>query len=209
MNKWSANINLFRSKTRTNLLLQFFVRRRNKFFMRELSRILGVSVGNVRRELINLEKQDIIKSEKIGNLKFYSVNKNNPIYRSLKEIIVKTIGIPDQLRDMVKNQKDIILAFIYGSYANGEIEPESDIDFFVLVKNNRIENTYENLNRQVAILEKKFDREININWIDEAEFLEKIREKNPFIKDITSGNLIFIKGGENDLQSYHGPKAKS
>lgn len=177
--------------------------------MRELSRILEISVGNVRRELINLEKQGIVKSEKIGNLKFYSVNKNNPIYRPLKEIIVKTIGIPDLLRNIVKNQEDIILAFIYGSYAKGDIEPESDIDFFVLVKNNRIENVYENLNHRVALLEEKFAREININWINEAEFLEKIKEKNPFIEDITLGSLIFIKGGENDLQSYIGSKAKS
>ena len=46
------------------------------------------------RELANLEHIGLLTSEKRGNLKYYSANRNSPIYDEIKGIILKTTGEP-------------------------------------------------------------------------------------------------------------------
>jgi DNA-binding transcriptional ArsR family regulator len=51
-----------------------------------------VSVGTLHRELQKLTASGILKSRKIGKIKLFSLNKQNPIYDEIKNIIYKTEG---------------------------------------------------------------------------------------------------------------------
>ncbi len=104
---------LFKSKTRSAILSELALNLDKGFYMRELERLLKISIGNVRRELINLEWQGIVKSEKIGNLKFYSLNKESPICKPIIELVEKTVGVPVLLESCFKRNKNIITAFIF------------------------------------------------------------------------------------------------
>jgi DNA-binding PadR family transcriptional regulator len=45
--------------------------------------------GNIQRELKRLEKVGFLTSEKQGNTKIYSTNKQFPIFKELKSIVIK------------------------------------------------------------------------------------------------------------------------
>ncbi len=200
-------LNFFRSRTRVKLLVQFMLSSKERFYMRELERILKVSIGNIRRELINLEKAGVLKSEKVGNIKFYSLDKDSPIYNSLRDIVVKTVGIPKLLGSCIIPNQNILISFIYGSYAKGNLDNESDIDLFVIAKkNNRV---FEEISDRIDRLSERFGREINVDILLEKEFQEKLKNEDTYIHDLINGKLIFIKGGENELRLFETKKTAS
>lgn len=200
-------ISFFRSKARAKILVEFMVNMKEKFYIRELERLLNIPVGNVRRELLKLEELGIVKSEKIGNAKFYSVDVDSPIYKSLRDIVVKTSGIPVLLSKEIVLNKNIIVSFIYGSYAKGEFDNASDIDLFVLTKKNS--KVFEEISENIDKLEKRFGREINIDMMKREEFIEKTKDNDSYLNDITKGKKIFIKGGMNDIRQIKGSISKS
>ena len=80
-----------KSKTREKILQLFFSNIDKKYYLRELERILGVSVGNIRRELLMLEKAGLFKRERVGVEVYYSLNKDSAIFDDFKNIIYKTL----------------------------------------------------------------------------------------------------------------------
>lgn len=169
--------------------------------MREITRMVGVSVGNVRRELMILESAGILRSNKRGNLKFFSLDRESPLYRPFCELVIKTAGIPALLKELLRVNKNIIASFIYGSFARGDFDNRSDIDLFVLTDRNS--SVFEKISEAIDRFEHKFDREVNVSLVEEKEFFDRLRHKDSYLLDITKGKKIFLKGGENDL----GPKS--
>jgi len=86
-------LKITKSKTRTKILKHFFLNMDEKYYLRQLERILEIPVGNIRRELISLEKTGLFRKEKIGKQVYYFLNRNLPIFQELYSIISKTIGI--------------------------------------------------------------------------------------------------------------------
>lgn len=75
------------SKTKRKLLKLFILHPEKSFYVRELEKLLQEPVAAVRRELGYLEEAGFLKSRKAGNLKYFEVNKDFPIYPELKKII--------------------------------------------------------------------------------------------------------------------------
>lgn len=86
----------------------------------------------VRKELIALEKEGLFSSSRQGNLLYYSLNKEYPLYNEIKTIVFKTVGIQGALSQVLMDIKGIEAAFIYGSYAKNTSHAKSDIDLFIL-----------------------------------------------------------------------------
>ena len=183
-----------KSKLREDLLTLYFTNPDNKYYLRELERILNYSVGNIRRELIKLENTGLFLSENKGNQVYYYLNQSYPIFNELKNIIFKTSGVAKLLHDILINFKGITHAFICGSFAKGEEREDSDIDLLIIGKINE-DKLIDKLNK----LEKKLQREINYTFYSKDEFEEKKDKGNSFILDIIQGKKITVIGSENEL----------
>ena len=186
--------NIGKSKTREALLQLYFSHPEKKYYLRELEKKLNYPVQNIRRELINLEKKGMFKKEKSGNQVFYYLNKESPIYGDIENIISKTIGIENQLKESLSEISDIIIAFIFGSFADGTKHPLSDIDLMIV---GHIEES--KLIKKIIKLEDKFEREINYHIYSDKEFEKRKKENDSFISRILSKPVIFLidKNGKN------------
>lgn len=80
---------LFTSKTRIKLLDHFFNQPLRSFYLRELQRTLGESLTPLRRELGKLEQIGLLQSRREGNQKYYSLNREFPLYQELQGIFTK------------------------------------------------------------------------------------------------------------------------
>ena len=80
-------LGLIKSKTRRKILKFFFSNKEKKYYLRELEREISLSVGNIRRELILLEKLGLFNREKKGRQVYYFLNENSPLLKAVKEII--------------------------------------------------------------------------------------------------------------------------
>ena len=81
---------LINSKTRLNILKLFLSHIDDKYYLRELERMLGESLSPLRRQLVKLVNMGILVVEEEANLKYYRVNKN---FEGLEELRKAVLGI--------------------------------------------------------------------------------------------------------------------
>ena len=183
------------ASTRRKVLSLFFMHPDKQFYFREVLKLTGTKQGAVQRELKSLNKAGILELESRGNQTYYAVNKSHPIYPELRGIVLKTFGLADVLRDSFSPfRREIEVAFIYGSTASGEETGKSDIDLLVI---GRI--SFERLSRVISKAERELGREINPTLYPSAEFRDKIKRKNHFLRSVLKSQMIFLVGDKNDL----------
>jgi predicted nucleotidyltransferase len=180
---------LFKSKIRQKILSRFFANEGRRFYINEMARLVNTTQGTCRRELNKLVDMGMLTAMKEGNLLYYQVNKQNPLYREFSAIIQKTIGIEAKLKNALQGFKGISYAFIFGSYAKREFKPESDIDVVIIgiIGEDSLIKVFKDVERAIG-------REINYHIYTEKEFKNKLRTDS-FIKNIIKNHII-IKGDE-------------
>lgn len=98
----------------------------------EIIRRTGSLPNAVQRALTRSEAQGLIQSRRLGNLRLWRMDPNNPLYPSIREMFARTRGIPAYLRDVLAKDPNVSLAFLFGSYVTARDDPTSDIDLFVV-----------------------------------------------------------------------------
>jgi len=177
---------LTKSKAREKILQLFFSDSNKRYYLRELEKILDISVGNIRRELLSLEKIGLFKRQEEGKRVYYFLNKDSALFEDFKNIVFKTIGVEGTLRKELEKIKGIKQAFIFGSFAKNKENSLSDIDLMVIG-----EVDEDLLISKISKLENLFKREINYHLIDEEEWKEKSK-KDSFVKNIINNPKIKI-----------------
>ena len=183
---------LFGSRTRARLLGWFFAHTGESFSVRQLASILGDDPSNLGKEMAKLEDLGILVSSKEGNLKRFQVNSECAFGPELKGLVLKTSGIIGRIKESLKAVEGIDLAFIYGSFAKGAENADSDLDLLIVGDVN-----LDRLDRALISLEKDFGRTINYTLYDRREYEAKIASGDAFLQDLRETEKIVIVE-END-----------
>ena len=183
------------TKNRAELLKLFFTNPDKAFYMQEIGRILDKKPGTFQRTLNNLVSEGILESEYKANARFFKVKKNYPLFKELKNIVFKTVGIKGSVEDALKEVGDIRFAFIYGSYAKAKENYLSDIDLAIIGSPNE-----DGLVKKLDRLEEKLQRDINYKLYSFNDFKKNTKEKEPFVLEILKDKKIMIIGDENELR---------
>jgi predicted nucleotidyltransferase len=120
-------------------------------------------VGTIHRELKKLTSFGILKTRLIGNLKLFSLNKQNPIHEELKNIIYKTEGVIKLVGDAMSCIDGVKVAFIYGSFAKGDERQDSDVDIFLIgdnINEDKLISNISNLEKLIIRVTQKKNIEI-------------------------------------------------
>jgi len=188
---------LFSSQARVDILGLFLLNPGNRFYMREVSNRSGQPIRAVQRELARLEFTGLLSHTIDGNRKYYQVNKDCPIFPELKAIFLKTFAFGDALRQYLSQvEKNIIVAFIYGSYAKSKETTTSDIDLFVVGDITAIE-----LSKALSPAKEVLRREVNTVAMPFQELKSKVEAQNHFVLAVLSEPKIFLIGNEDDLRA--------
>ena len=191
-------LDITRSKLRANLLLYYFTNPQAKLHLRDLAGRLSEDPGNLSRELNRLSEEGLFLTEDVGRQKYFSLNKNYGLYDEIKSIVLKTVGLPIQLSRIVKAERNILIAFIYGSFASDETSVDSDIDILLIVRDSEFKD--DRIQKRIALLERMLHREINWSYFPLKEWKRKIQEEDSFVSNILSGPIIILKGDEKELR---------
>ena len=107
------------SKTRKAILGLLYGNTDQLFYLREIVRRTGVGIGAAQRELEQLSGSGIIKRTVRGNQVYYQADTACPVYKELKGMVIKTVGVGDILKESLKPLSEKIkTAFIYGSFVS-------------------------------------------------------------------------------------------
>jgi len=186
---------LFGSKTRVALLSKLVMNPDKSFYIRELSKDLGVPYGMLYKEEKNLVSLGILREERRGKIVLVSANKALPYFAELKGLMTKTVGLADLVRDELSGLKGIRHALIYGSFASGEETESSDIDLLIVGSVNE-----EEILKAISRAEEKSGREINYILWSEREFRKRAKGGHHLLADIASKPVIMLVGEENEFR---------
>src|SRR5712691_8708202 len=121
------------TKTQQRVLRVLFGQPERSFYASELIRQAGTGSGAAQRELAKLEESGLIVARRIGHQKHYQANAVSPLFSELRNIVLKTVGLAEPLRDALKPVvSGIRAAFVYGSVAKATDQASSDIDLMIV-----------------------------------------------------------------------------
>jgi len=166
------------------------------WYLSELASHLETSPSSLQRELESLAVNGILDRKQDGRRIYYKAKVDSPVFRALRELLSKTVGlIPALQSEIARFRKKILWAAIYGSIARGEERPDSDIDL-LLVGDIATAELLSSFRR----VERRFGRDVNLTRYSEKEFQDKIRSGDPFLKSVMKGTVITLVGSLDELE---------
>ena len=186
---------LFCSQVRAELFRELFGIHDREIHLRELQRQTGFALATVRQDVEKLAEYGLVTRRKDGNRLYYRANHGHPLFSDLRNIVLKTVGLADNLRSHLQVD-GIRVAFVFGSVAAERDVPSSDIDLMILgeIGLRRISHL---LQGQGELL----GREINPHVMNPSEFRTKVRRKDHFVSSVLTAPKLFLIGCEDDLEA--------
>jgi len=167
----------------------FFIYPTDKLRVREIERTLKLTLPSVIRYCKELKKEDILTTIKMGNVTFYTANRNSEKYLLAKKLYnIKTIyelGLIKHIKIELSNPGIVL----FGSFAKGEDTEESDIDLYIETPSKKqinLDKFKKLLKREIQIFQFKNLKEIKnpflanniINGITLNNYIEVFHERN-------------------------------
>jgi len=187
-------------RTRQNILATLLLSPERRWYLSDLAQHLKVTPSSLQRELASLSEAGVLCREADGNRVYYQANSAFSLLPELQSLFAKTVGLADQIRDTLEPfWEGIDLAFIYGSVARGERMAQSDVDVLVVGSVGMAD-----LALPLRELEQALQIPVNVTHFTRAEFQDKWRQENHFLRTILHGQKISLKGSEHELADTAG-----
>ena len=184
------------TKSQQKVLGLLYAKPDKSFYTNEIMRWAAMGRGTISRELDKLVAAGLLTVSRTGNQNHYQADDTNPIYNELVGIVKKTFGFADEIRHALQPyDKQIELAFIYGSISKGTDTKASDIDLMLVGK----ALNYSDIMETLLPLEETLQRTINPTLYKKADFINKLNEGDSFISRVMEQSKIIIKGVINDF----------
>ena len=169
-----------------------------EFQLTEIISRAGSGRGAVQREVEKLTSAGIVETIAYGNRKLYRANRASPVFQELHQLILKTVGMVDPIRQaLTAYRPSIRAAFVYGSVAKEKDTAKSDIDLMIVGDNLSYSEVYSSLQKAESVL----GRPVNPNLISVGEWARKLKNKSSFIARILSQPKLFVIGNEDELRT--------
>jgi predicted nucleotidyltransferase len=169
-----------------------------RYYLAELAKILGKESSAYQKHIEKMINDGILCDERVGNMRFFWLNKNYQLFDEIKAMVSKTIGVEAQLRNIMEKINSIETAFIFGSFASDKFNSQSDIDLFIIGEANK-----DDFIEKIVKLETQISRDINYHIYRKQDVMDKITIKNDFINNIFSNKIILLKGNIDEFRKFN------
>jgi DNA-binding transcriptional ArsR family regulator len=187
---------LFVSKVRVKMLQLFLSSQESLFHVREIVRRVDEEINAVRRELARMEKFGMVTSEWRANRRLYRFRKDYVLYSELLNMVNKSVGLGGAIVKGKARLGKIKYAMMATRFAKNEISSPEDVD--VLVVGQIVQPELQSI---IADEQAKREREINYTFMDEPEFIFRVKRRDPFILRVLVQPKVMLIGDESDLLS--------
>ncbi|NJM94767.1 MAG: ArsR family transcriptional regulator [Cytophagales bacterium] len=121
---------LISSKTRVKLLLKFFLNPESRAYLRSLAEEFDESTNAIRVELNKFEESGLLESSTEGNRKVFRANTAHPLYKDVRGIILKHVGIDKVVDQVAARLGNLERVYLCGDMARGV---NSDVIDIILI----------------------------------------------------------------------------
>jgi predicted nucleotidyltransferase len=196
--QWVSIADALFTRTQQRVLSVLFGNVSRSYYASEIIGRAQIGSGAVQRELARLEASGLITSERIGNQKHYRANERSPVFEPLRELVLRTTGLADVLREaLAPLAPKLVAAFVFGSIARREDNASSDVDLFVVSDT----VTFADLFGALESATPKLGRVVNPIVHSRLELTTLRRKKNSFIERVMDQPKIWIYGDADVLSA--------
>ena len=183
---------------RQRVLASLFGQPDKDFSTSDMIRLAGSGTGAVHRELTRLSKAGLVNVTVVGNQRRYRANEESPIFRELRSLVLKTVGLVDPIRQVLsKYHGHIDAAFIFGSIAKGSDRAASDVDLMLVSD----DLTYGEVYSALQDAEASIGRSIDLTLTSRVEWQKELINENSLASRISAQPKLFIIGSEDGLRA--------
>jgi len=187
--EYNAPLFLGRSAIRRRILAILIDTPRDRYHLRELARRASTSAGTAARELARLSADGLVVSEMEGRQRYFRVNTASPLYQPIRDLVRRTIGAPAVLRRHLADVTGIERAMIFGSYADGRLKADSDIDVLIIGRPDR-----DTLTEALEAAAEELGRDVNEVVMTDTEYGERQQRKDGLVQSIASHRTFDVIG---------------
>ena len=185
-----AVANVLFGKTRRAVFALLFDQPGERFYLREIARMTGISTGALQNEMNQLLRADLVCRERDGNRVTYRANTAHPVFEDLQGLVMKTCGVAAQLSTALAPFKDVIdYAVIYGSFAKRGDHARSDVDILVVGTLSLAEVV-----AALADVESRIGREVSVRLYMPDEYRERLAKGDRFLEAVIQGDRVTLLG---------------
>ncbi|MBD3318491.1 hypothetical protein GF342_01125 [Candidatus Woesearchaeota archaeon] len=155
---------MLRKNIKQHIENYFFIYPNAKLRVREIERTLKIPLPSVIRYCKELMKEQILTTNKVGNVVFYTADRSSQKYLREKKLYnIRTLyesGLIEYIKKELSNPGIVL----FGSYSKGEDTEESDIDIYLETpsrKELKLDKFKKVLNREINVLRHKNLKEVS------------------------------------------------
>lgn len=183
------------SDSQVRLFRWLFGQPERSFHLSELRRLTELGSASLQRELNRLTDAGLIRSERVGNLRRFQANPDNPVYAELLALTRKTLGAAPLLREALQPiAVRLTTAYIYGSVARQTDSADSDIDLMLVGEDLSLNEILPLL----LPLESQLGRKINPNCYTPAEYAKRLADPDSFVNRVLAQPTLPLIGNDHD-----------
>jgi len=166
-------------------VLRFFLEHPyDSYYLRELARLLKMDPMTVKRALDLFVADEILTRTKEKNQILYKINIEKPVVRHLKVAYNLSWLERKKVPELIKNHMNTVTSIIlFGSYAKGENDEESDIDILVISLSKDAPS---------AELTRLLKRDVNIVSFTPGEWSEQAKTNRAFYLDVILDGVVLF-----------------
>ncbi len=162
-------------------ILRYFIFNKEEAFVTQLADSLNADISNLRKTLVKMEGEGVLQSHYRGRERYFSLNEDNPLLDSYKQIIKSSFGLDSLLCESFLGVNSIQKVYLYGSFAKNEYDSESDVDLLILGSVKR-----KDILHIVRDIEKQIGREVSFSIFTDQEFKQS-RQSDQFLQEVFNG----------------------
>lgn len=184
-----ALLPFFRSELQLRLLSRVFSAVDEGTTAQDLSDDLGAPAASVHRELHRALNAGLIERDSGSRPHRYSGATGSPVYQPLRELLDRTVGVEGELREAFARVPGVRTAVIHGSWADGTLRPESDVDVLVIGTADLAA-----LRSLVRPIGRRAGRRIDVTLFRPDEARSELHDGSPFLDKVARGPRVPLVG---------------
>jgi len=130
-----------------------------------------------------------VVSQREGSQRYFRVNTASPLYEPVRDLVRRTIGAPAVLRRHLEVVAGVESAVIFGSYADGRLKADSDIDVLIVGSPDR-----DQLTEALEAASGELGRDVNEVVMTLDELNRRRAASDALVRSIDSGRVSVVIG---------------
>jgi uncharacterized protein len=183
------------SPAMARLVLHFVTHPDEPVHVRELRRLTGLGMGSLQAELKRLVRLELLSTVRARNRVLYRLEHGSPRWRAFRSVLATTAEPAELLRAAFTGVEGVDAAFVFGSEARGDTRNDSDIDLFIIGR----DDVHHAVSQALTEIELLLEREVDVILYTPDRALGRARKGSVFLRRVLSEPKLWVAGSPDGL----------